>query len=261
MTLKSIFKTFLLFVVVLFALSVFGLAQTAPPTHQESTAAPASHAEENDAAAQSQEAHKAGSPEGEKPGGEKEAEKDEEAQFKESGSVKWLAKTLGLPPEKAYWVSIALNFFIVAGLIVFALKSNLPGIFRERTAAIKKGMEEARRASEESRARLADIETRLAKLDTDIAEMRAKAEQDANAEDQRLRAATEEEKRKIIQNAEQEIAAASNAARRDLKQYTAELAVSLAEKKISVNDSTDKVLVNDFSAHLADGNSASKGGR
>ena len=74
-------------------------------------------------------------------------------------------------------------------------------------------------------------------------------------------AATEEEKRKIVQSAEQEIAAASNAARRDLKQYTAELAVSLAEKKIAVNEATDKILVGDFSARLADSNSASKGGR
>jgi F-type H+-transporting ATPase subunit b len=263
----------LLFVLV--ALSLCAFAQSAPatpPTHQESSAAPAtpatstenaaqpSHAE-NEAAAEGHEAHSAGSPEGEKAGGEKEAEKDEEAKFKESGSVKWLAKTLGLPIEKAYWVSIILNFLIVAVLIVLFLKSNLPKMFRERTAAIQKGMEEARRASEESRARLSEIESRLAKLDNDIVEMRAKAEQDAKAEDDRIRAATEEEKRKIIQSAQQEIGAASNAARRDLKQYTAELAVSLAEKKISVSDATDKVLVGDFASHLADGHSSSKGGR
>jgi F-type H+-transporting ATPase subunit b len=169
---------------------------------------------------------------------------------------------LGLDPDQAYWFSWILNFLIIAGLIVFALKSSLPGIFRERTAAIQKGIEEARRASAESAARLSDIESRLSRLDSDIVEMRSKAEQDAAAEDQRLRAATEEEKRKIVQNAEQEIAAAANAARRELKQFAAELAVSLAEKKISLSEPVDRALVREFATHLTDGNSASsKGGR
>src|SRR5207245_10370841 len=135
-----------------------------------------------------------------------------------------------------------------------------PGLFRERTAAIQKGMEDARRASAESAARLSDIESRLARLDSDIADMRTKAEQDAKAEDERLRAATEEEKRKIVQTAEQDIAAASNVARRELKQFAADLAGHLAEKKTVVNEAADKVLVRDFAMHL-DGANAPKGGR
>lgn len=184
---------------------------------------------------------------------EAEGEKDEEAQFKESPSVKKLAGWLGLTVSQAFWVSTVLNFLVIAGLIVFAMKSNLPGIFRERTAAIQKGIEEARKASADSAAKLQEIDSRLAKLDQDIASMKIQAEQDAEAEDRRLRAATEEEKKKIISTSEQEIAAAANAARRELKQYAAELAVALAEKRISVDDAADKNLVRDFAAHLADG--------
>jgi F-type H+-transporting ATPase subunit b len=235
-----------------FAFSIFAIAQTAPAAEKSPTSGSVAQPEH------SQTAEAGDAKQSEAP----EAEKDEEAQFKESGSVKWLGKKIGLDPIQTYWASWILNFLVIAGLIVFALKTNLPGLFRERTAAIQKGMEEARRASAESAARLTDIESRLARLDTDIAEMRSKAEQDAAAEDERLRAATEEEKRKIIQNAEQEIAAAANAARRELKQFAAELAISLAEKKISVSDSADRVLVREFSTHLADGNPvSSKGGR
>ncbi len=43
--------------------------------------------------------------------------------------------------------------------------------------------------------------------------------------------------------AEQEIAAASRVAQRDLKSFAAGLAVDLAEKKIHVDDATDKALV------------------
>jgi F-type H+-transporting ATPase subunit b len=236
----------------LFVLSTFAIAQTAPAAEKTSTSESVAQPEHSQTA-EAGDAKKSEAPE---------AEKDEEAQFKESGSVKWLARKLGVDPAQAYWASWVLNFLIIAGLIVFALKTNLPGIFRERTAAIQKGIEEARRASAESAARLSDIETRLSRLDGDIAGMRSKAEQDAAAEDQRLRAATEEEKRKIIQNAEQEIAAAANAARRELKQFAAELAVSLAEKKISVSEAADRALVREFATHLADGNPASsKGGR
>lgn len=180
--------------------------------------------------------------------------RDEEAQFKESPSVQFMAKKLGVSVTTAYWISTLLNFGVIAGLIIFAMKKGLPTVFRDRTSAIQKGIEEARKASAESAAKLKDIESRLAKLDQDIASMKIQAEQDADAEDRRLRAATEEEKKKIIATSEQEIEAAANLARRDLKKYAAELAIALAEKRISVDEAADKNLVREFASQL-DGNS------
>ncbi|HUS19052.1 MAG TPA: ATP synthase F0 subunit B [Terriglobales bacterium] len=180
----------------------------------------------------------------------KEAEADPHAQFTQSPSVKFIGKTLGVETKTAYWISVLLNFAILAGAIIWLSRTGVPAMFRNRTLAIQKGMEEARKASAESAARLGEIESRLAKLDQDIATMRTQAETEAKAEEDRLRAATEEEKRKIVQSAEQEIAAAASSARRDLKNLAAELAVSLAEKKISVSEATDRVLVRDFAAGL-----------
>jgi len=186
---------------------------------------------------------------------EAEGEKDEEAQFKESASVKKLAGWLGLSVTQAFWLSTLLNFAVIAGLIVWGMKSSLPKAFRERTSAIQRGIEEARKASADSASRLQDIESRLSKRDQDIASMKIQAEQDAEAEDRRLRAATAEEKKKIIETSEQEITAAANVARRELKQYAAELAVALAEKRITVDEAADKNLVREFAAQL-DGNQA-----
>jgi F-type H+-transporting ATPase subunit b len=182
---------------------------------------------------------------------------DEEAQFKQSASVQFMAKKLGISVSAAYWISALLNFGVVAGLIIWAMKAGLPGVFRNRTSAIQKGIEEARKASAESAAKLKDIESRLAKLDQDITTMKIQAEQDAESEDRRLRAATEEEKKKIIAASEQEIEAAANMARRDLKKYAAELAIALAEKRISVDEAADKQLVREFAGQIdsgADGN-------
>ncbi|HZD93591.1 MAG TPA: ATPase, partial [Candidatus Sulfotelmatobacter sp.] len=75
------------------------------------------------------------------------------------------------------------------------------------------------------------------------------------AEEQRIQATSEEERRRIVSSAQQEIDMAANAARRELKSYAAELAVDLAEKKIRVDQNRDEALVREFTARLGkDGN-------
>ncbi len=181
----------------------------------------------------------------------KEAEEGgEHNELKHSSAVQKFAKLTGLSVEASYWAFVIVNFAIMFGFIGWALKKNLPGMFRTRTESIRKGMDEAKKASDEANRRLGDIEGRLSRLDSEIAEMKKKSEADAAAEEQRIRASAEEDGRKIIESAEQEIEAAAKAARRDLKVYAAELAVSLAEKKIRVDERTDEALVGSFVRQL-----------
>jgi len=203
--------------------------------------------------------HEAAATEGEHAAAKSEGEGDSHKQFTESPSVKWIARKLGVSVKTAYWISVILNFGVLAGMFIYLGRKSVPQMFRDRTSAIQKGIEEAREASAKAAARLTEIESRLGKLDTEIATMRGQAESEARAEEERLKAATEEEKRKIVQSAEQEIAAAANSARRDLKNLAAELAVSLAEKKIAVDENTDKSLVREFANSLSSHPSA-KGG-
>ncbi len=183
-------------------------------------------------------------------GHEGKEEQEENAEFKQSPSVQFVAKITGLSLSAAYWLLVILNFAIIGGLIGWALKKNLPAMFRSRTESIRKSMDEARRASEDANKRLGEIEDRLSKLDSEISEMKQKAEADAAAEEQRVRASAEEDGRKIIAAAEQEIESAAKSARRELKAYAAELAISLAEKRIQVDKSTDEALVSTFVRQL-----------
>jgi len=80
--------------------------------------------------------------------------------------------------------------------------------------------------------------------------MRAVSEKDMAAEEARIRAAAEEDGRKIVESAEQEIAAAAKAARRDLTTYAADLAIGLAKKQIHVDAGTDASLVRSFADKL-----------
>jgi F-type H+-transporting ATPase subunit b len=175
------------------------------------------------------------------------------AQFKHSGAVRWLSKVTGLGLEAAYVVMMGINFLIIAGAIFWLSKKYLPNAFRARTSMIQKAMEEARQASAEARRRLADIEARLSKLDVEIAEMRATAEKETAAEEQRIKASAEEEARKIVDSVEQEITASVRTARRELTAYAADLAVTLARKQIHVDAATDQNILQHFAGQLSNG--------
>src|SRR5262249_1755172 len=177
-------------------------------------------------------------------------EHDEHAKYKYSASVRYLAAKTGMSVQAAYWVSILLNFAIIAGALGFLIRKKAPGLFRDRTSAIQKGIEEARKASEDAQRRLADIEGRLAGLDSEIAGIQSNAEVQAKDEEARLHGAVEEERKHIVRSAEQEIARAASNARRDLKIYTAELAVGLAEKRIKVDAASDAEILREFAEQL-----------
>lgn len=184
-------------------------------------------------------------------------EKDEKDEFRHSGSVRLIARITGLSLQQSYWLSMSLNFAIIAGALIWAGKKYLPGMFRDRTAAIQRAMQEAQKASEEARRKLAEIESRLQKLDVEIGMMRDAAEKEGGAEEARIQAAAQEDARKIIAGAEQEIAAAAKAARRQLTAHAAELAVGIASRQIRVDASTDQALVRDFAAQLGSGSNPS----
>jgi len=177
-------------------------------------------------------------------------EGEENAEFKQSPSVRFLARITGLGLHSAYWLAIALNFAVIAGAVIWFVRSKLPGMFRARSESIRKTMDEAQRASADAGRRLSEIEGRLAKLDSEIAAMRSQAEAEAAGEEQRIKAAAEDDARKIVESAGQEVEAAARLAHRDLKAYAAELAVSLAEKRMQVDAATDRALVESFVGQL-----------
>jgi F-type H+-transporting ATPase subunit b len=158
---------------------------------------------------------------------------------------KWGHK-IGLGPDASFLISLLLNFAGVFALFFFLLKSKLPQAFRERTAAIQKGIKDAEAASADASRRLSEIETRLAKLDSEVGEIRAAAERDVAAEEQHIKQAAEEDKQKVIAAAQAEIAAIARSARRELKGYAASLAVDLAAREIRVDEPTDQALVREF---------------
>ncbi|MBS1801464.1 MAG: ATP synthase F0 subunit B [Acidobacteria bacterium] len=177
-------------------------------------------------------------------------EEDENDAYRHSAAVKAIGAKLGLDAEQAATAFTVLNFAVLAILVGWFLAKSLPKTFRARNEAIQKHLVEARAASHEAKTRLSGVEARLGKLDEQIATLRAQAEKDAIADEQRIKASVEEEKHKILSAAEQEIAAATANARRQIQQYAADLAIDQAAKKLVVSAETDRLLVQDFARRL-----------
>ena len=178
--------------------------------------------------------------------------------YRHSPMVHTLAGIFGLSVETTARIFEILNFFILMAAIVWFVARLLPKTLRSRTERIQNEMQRARTATENANRRLADVEQRLGRLDKEIAEIKIKAEQDTAAEEQRLRAAMEQEKQLILATAGQEIAVAGMNAQRQLKNFAAELAIEHAKRRIAVSADADSLLINDFVADLTE--KSSRGG-
>jgi F-type H+-transporting ATPase subunit b len=235
-------------------LFVLSLLLTAAPRHAYALPADAAHSQQQPAADQGQ--HPA-NPEQQLTSASREAahpgeQEDENAAFKYSSSVKFFSKMFGGDVVKGYWAFTILNFIVIAAVMLWLWRSVWPKVVVSRNERISKSLEEARRASQEAQRRLGDIETRLSRLDTEIANMRSQAERDGVAEQERMKAASAEEKRRILEAADQEIASATANARRELKAFTAEMAVNLAQSRIEaqIDENSDEQLVREFAMRL-----------
>ena len=186
-------------------------------------------------------------------------EVDENDKYRKSPMVTKLGGMLGMSSNTAATTFELLNFAVLAVLVVWFLAKALPKAFKDRTSAIQKNLVDARVATEQASARMSGIEERLSHIDTQISGLRAQSETDSAADEVRIKAQVEEEKTKILASADQEIAAATLHAQRQLQQFAAELAIEQAAKKLVISAETDRLLVRDFARRL--GSDDLKGGQ
>ena len=145
-----------------------------------------------------------------------------------------------------------INLALLVGTLGFFLRKPLAGFFAERSASIRKGLEEGRKALEASQAQLKTVEEKLQHLEEEIAAFRASAGREMEAERQRLKLAAADEAEKILQSARAQSEVAVRGAKLELKSYAAEQAVGLAEEIIRrrLDEAGRNQLVSDFLARV-----------
>jgi len=146
-----------------------------------------------------------------------------------------------------------INFLIVAYGFWYLFAKKLPGVFRARADEVSSLISSAAKAKQDAERLLHQATAKLDKLDLEIGVMRQRAERDAEAEAERIRAAAKEESSKIQRAAELEIQAAERAARMELKALAAQLAVERAETTLrgKMTPDTDAALFRAFVSDLA----------
>lgn len=131
------------------------------------------------------------------------------------------------------------NFLVLAaGLGYLAVKNGGP-FFAARARKIRHEMVEAGDLRKNAEARVAEIERSLASFEKERAALREESEKEIEAQRHRMRAYTADEIAKIESHTEHEVESAGKLARAQLKQYSAELAIALAEQKVRARMSSD----------------------
>lgn len=178
-------------------------------------------------------------------------QQDETAAYRHSPVVQAVGRKLGLQPEAAARLFEFINFAVLAIGVLWFLVKALPRALRTRGEKISSQLIEARTVTEDANRRLSSVEQRLSQLDQDIAAIRAQGEDEVRRDEARIKEQMENEKKKIIASAEQEIQSASAHAQRDLKQYAAALAIEQAARSLNLTPETDRALVENFAASLS----------
>lgn len=163
----------------------------------------------------------------------------------------------GAEPEGSGWRDTIfqwINFLMVAAGIWYVSKKFVVPFLEQRARAIREDMERSAQTMEQAAQRLSAMEGKLLQLGEEIGALRSSALQEVAAERARIEELASTDAGKIVSAAEQEIAAATKAARQELKRYTAELAIGLAEKKLqeSMSPQADQRIVHTFVRDLTD---------
>jgi F-type H+-transporting ATPase subunit b len=135
------------------------------------------------------------------------------------------ASAVAAPTELFKWI----NFAIVAAAVIWLFGKVLPPKFRANAENISSTITQAQAAKAEAERKLRDAEQRLARLEEEVRGLREQAQKDAAAEAERIRALAKSDAEKVVISAKAEIQAAERAARIELKNLAAKLAVDGAE--------------------------------
>ncbi len=133
-------------------------------------------------------------------------------------------------PGLEAWKFFNLALFTVVA--IWILRKKINEALLARRDAIQKELLDAQAEREQAQARIAEADSLLGRVDEDVKTIHEQARQEAQAERQRLAAATEREIEKLNQQAQRETETAQKVARKELRKYLANRSVELARQSI-----------------------------
>jgi len=145
------------------------------------------------------------------------------------------------------------NFAILAGTLVYFLKSPLAKHLADRGTQIRSDLVRAADLRASAGAQLAAIEQKMAALPGELDALRKQGAEEVAAEEARIRQAAEAERARLLEQARREIGSQLKLAERKLVAHTADLAVQIAARRVKSTITTEDQarLVDQYLGRLA----------
>ncbi|MDQ7783225.1 MAG: ATP synthase F0 subunit B [Desulfomonilaceae bacterium] len=132
------------------------------------------------------------------------------------------------------------NTIALIALLMYFLKKPLVNFFYERTAQIRKDLEDAREQREKAEALIADYKVKIAGMEEELGKMRAELKKSAESDSEKVRINAERMAAAIVESAritaDQEVRKAKAALKTEAVGLAMEMAETLIREKISEDD-------------------------
>jgi F-type H+-transporting ATPase subunit b len=125
------------------------------------------------------------------------------------------------------------NFAVLVGALTYFLKGPIAGYLAGRSAQIRQDLVTAAEMRKTATAALEEIHQKLAALPAELAALKVRGEEDVRAEKARIAQAGGVERERLLEQTRREIDMRLRMARRELTEYAAQLAVSVAQERIA----------------------------
>jgi F-type H+-transporting ATPase subunit b len=140
------------------------------------------------------------------------------------------------------------NFAILAGTLVYFLRTPIAEYLRRRSGEIRGDLERAEAMRQSAASQIAEIEAKLKQLPAELDALKSRGTQEIAAEEARIRAEADAERDRLLEQTRREIDLQLRLARRELVTHAADLAVGVARERIQqrITDQDQLALVDRY---------------
>ena len=144
------------------------------------------------------------------------------------------------------------NFAILAGSLVYLLRSPIGQYLRDRSGQIRADLVNAAEMKQTAAAQIAEIDAKMQALPAELEALRAQGVREIAAEEARIATTATSERERLLDQARREIDLQVKVAERELVAHAADLAVALATDRIKahITDDDQKRLVERYVRQL-----------
>jgi F0F1-type ATP synthase membrane subunit b/b' len=148
------------------------------------------------------------------------------------------------------WKTVArlFNFALLAGSLIYLLRSPFGAYLEGRQAQIRKGLTDAADTREDATRQLTAIDQKLQALPGELDALKRRGAAEIAAEEERIRQAAEVERQRMVDNGKREIERRGQLAERQLLRRAGELAVTVATERVkrTITDADQARLVDRY---------------